>query len=85
MNRSGTRLVKPDKNFESPCIRVCQIHTVEGLDHCVGCYRTMDEIKWWSEFEPHIQAYIVEQCHNRRNLLHPKMGFKTNEDPEDNI
>lgn len=68
-----------DRAIESPCIQVCQLHTAEGLGYCVGCYRTIEEITYWTRFEPHIKAYIIEQCSNRRNHLHPQMGFKTDE------
>ncbi|MCV0441173.1 MAG: DUF1289 domain-containing protein [Hydrogenophaga sp.] len=31
----------------SPCISVCQIDATSGL--CRGCYRTLDEIRLWSQ------------------------------------
>lgn len=61
---------------KSPCIRVCQMHTVEGLDYCAGCYRTVEEIQYWTQFEDHVKEYIVEQCSNRRNQIHGQMGFE---------
>lgn len=56
---------------ESPCIKVCQIHTVEGLEYCAGCYRTLEEIKHWQDMEDHIKEYVIRMCYNRRNKLHP--------------
>jgi len=70
-----TLLTKMNDLAKSPCIHVCQKHTVDGLDYCAGCYRTMDEIQWWPKFEDHIQEHIVKQCHNRRNHIHKDMGF----------
>jgi predicted Fe-S protein YdhL (DUF1289 family) len=60
---------------KSPCIKVCQLHTVEGLAYCAGCYRTPEEIQYWTQFEDHVQEYINEQCHNRRHNIHESMGF----------
>ena len=32
--------------IQSPCIGVCTMNETTGL--CVGCYRTLDEIReWW--------------------------------------
>ena len=30
----------------SPCISVCRMST--DRSHCIGCYRTLDEIRLWS-------------------------------------
>jgi len=56
--------------IESPCIKVCQKHTVDGLDYCAGCYRTMDEIVWWNQLEDHVKKHIVKLCENRRQNMH---------------
>lgn len=56
-------------SMKSPCIKVCQRHTSDGLDYCAGCYRTMEEIKYWSQFDEKVQQYIIDQCYVRRNKL----------------
>lgn len=66
---------------KSPCIKVCQLHTAYGLDYCVGCYRTIQEIAYWHEYTDKVKEYIITQCYNRRNRLHHGMGF--NEDYRD--
>ena len=37
---------KPE-NVESPCISVCALDP--GRTFCIGCYRTIDEIKRWRD------------------------------------
>ena len=34
-----------DNTIASPCISVCQIDDATGC--CIGCYRSMDEIRDW--------------------------------------
>lgn len=35
------------EEIKSPCIGVCQMHEETG--QCLGCYRTIDEIReWWN-------------------------------------
>jgi uncharacterized protein len=33
----------------SPCINVCTMDDKTGL--CQGCWRTLDEIAWWSQLD----------------------------------
>jgi predicted Fe-S protein YdhL (DUF1289 family) len=33
-----------DDSVPSPCIQVCQ---VDETDHCIGCLRSVDEIRDW--------------------------------------
>ena len=35
------------ENIESPCISVCALDP--GRTFCIGCYRTIDEIKRWRD------------------------------------
>jgi len=32
------------RNEDSPCILICRVEN----GHCIGCYRTLDEIRYWS-------------------------------------
>jgi predicted Fe-S protein YdhL (DUF1289 family) len=37
-----------EQEIESPCIGVCAMDETTG--YCLGCYRTIDEIKtWWDK------------------------------------
>jgi len=47
-DRRKTRRGRPaqiDTTVPSPCLAVCQVR--KGDDVCVGCLRTMDEIRNW--------------------------------------
>lgn len=34
-----------DTTIPSPCIAVCQVDDAAG--HCIGCFRSLDEIREW--------------------------------------
>jgi predicted Fe-S protein YdhL (DUF1289 family) len=40
----------PGEPVGSPCINVCRLDPVSG--HCLGCWRTLDEIAAWSTLDP---------------------------------
>jgi len=41
----------------SPCISVCQMDPVSG--YCIGCYRTIDEIRQWIAAVPEARQRIL--------------------------
>jgi len=48
--------------MRSPCIRVCKIAPDTGF--CVGCFRTIDEIRLWSkltEVQKQDMVYLLEK------------------------
>jgi predicted Fe-S protein YdhL (DUF1289 family) len=48
-----------ETEIESPCIGVCSIDDTSGF--CVGCYRTVDEIKnWWDKTNTEKSAILVQ-------------------------
>jgi predicted Fe-S protein YdhL (DUF1289 family) len=48
---------------ESPCIRHCCLNQE---DTCIGCFRTLQEIKAWSAATPEEKQLILERAHNRK-------------------
>ncbi|MEM1374130.1 MAG: DUF1289 domain-containing protein [Pseudomonadota bacterium] len=46
------------QEIESPCVKLCSIHPVEGI--CVGCMRTMDEIVGWSGFSAEDRRQLMD-------------------------
>lgn len=46
----------------SPCIRVCQL-AYEG--HCLGCGRTLDEIRTWDEASDRERQFILRRAKRR--------------------
>ena len=35
-------------DYSSPCNRICTLDPVTGT--CIGCFRTLDEISFWTRF-----------------------------------
>lgn len=48
---------------ESPCVRSC---CLDDNDVCLGCGRTLDEIRSWSEMSAAQKRATVEQAAERR-------------------
>jgi len=42
---------------DSPCISVCAMDDLSGF--CLGCYRTVDEIKTWWDMGPDEQKNLL--------------------------
>lgn len=55
--------------IESPCIKVCIVHPTERI--CIGCYRTMDEIREWSRLDPPERRHIMATLHQRAERVKP--------------
>ncbi len=47
----------------SPCINVCQMN--ETTQQCLGCYRTIEEIKNWSGMSPEAQRALLATLEQR--------------------
>jgi len=53
----------------SPCVRLC---TLNEQDICVGCGRTLDDIKAWSAMsEPEKAQCVARAEQTRATLAHP--------------
>lgn len=50
---------------ESPCVRNC---CLDDDDICMGCFRTLDEIKGWSSCTDHKKRSVLKNCFQRRQL-----------------
>lgn len=50
---------------ESPCIRECVIDQQTG--YCRGCWRTLDEISFWTSYTPGERLRILQSLQERRN------------------
>lgn len=57
---------------ESPCVKVCVIHPVEGL--CVGCLRTLDEIAGWGAMDAAARHALLEALPARAPRLRKRRG-----------
>ncbi|WP_320826812.1 DUF1289 domain-containing protein [Reinekea sp.] len=48
-----------DERLESPCIRRC---TLDVADVCIGCGRSLDDIKRWTLVSPGEQQRILDRA-----------------------
>ena len=48
----------------SPCVSVCQMDPLTG--YCIGCLRTIDEIRDWIISTPEERQKILEQLPGRK-------------------
>jgi uncharacterized protein len=56
----------------SPCISVCQIDDSTGL--CIGCLRTVDEIRDWIILMPEDRHHVLRQIEERRAAIRVSKG-----------
>ena len=47
----------------SPCLSIC---TLDENSQCMGCLRTLEEIKNWARLQPEQQWALVEELAERR-------------------
>ncbi len=52
------------QEIKSPCISVCAMDDLSGL--CLGCYRTLDEIKDWWDMTPAQQKNLLVELEERQ-------------------
>lgn len=54
------------QSFEvaSPCIGVCVLN--QATQHCLGCWRTMEEISRWLRMSEVERQQVIEECRCRR-------------------
>jgi uncharacterized protein len=62
----------------SPCIRMCCLD--DRTDMCMGCFRTLDEIRLWRASDAGERLRILADCQIRRaaheaRYGHPAGGF----------
>ena len=51
----------------SPCISVCQMEEASGL--CLGCRRTIDEIRDWIILTPEEKRSVLARIEERKRRL----------------
>jgi uncharacterized protein len=54
----------PTTDVPSPCINVCTMNDSSGL--CNGCWRTLDEIAWWSQLDDDDKRAVWVALRQRR-------------------
>ncbi|WP_157205581.1 DUF1289 domain-containing protein [Methylomonas koyamae] len=61
----------------SPCVRNC---CLDDSDICLGCFRSLDEIRNWSNADNASREQILHRAAARRQSR-PSPLFLTNKDP----
>ncbi len=56
-------MTKDDETVTSPCVRRC---TLDDNDVCIGCYRSLDEIRDWTRLTAAGRRAVLEQVARRR-------------------
>ncbi len=57
---------KPGQTVPSPCIGVCTMSSATGW--CEGCWRTLDELRLWSQCDDAGKRAIWQQIERRQGL-----------------
>jgi hypothetical protein len=52
--------------IESPCVRECVIDAASG--YCHGCWRTLDEISFWTRLAPEERKRVMQCLPARRAI-----------------
>ena len=56
--------IKPE--IASPCVNICRMD--DNNRYCIGCWRTLDEIKQWSMLSDEQRATIMGQLESRTGV-----------------
>ena len=48
--------------IKSPCIKVCKLHK----NACIGCYRSIEEIKKWNKYSQLTKLWMWVKLYIRR-------------------
>ena len=65
--REERRRMLFDTSVPSPCISVCQMEEATGL--CLGCRRTVDEIRDWIILTPDEKRAVLARIADRKQRL----------------
>lgn len=55
--------IRQQETVQSPCVRIC---TLDDDDVCIGCGRTLKEIKRWNSYSPVEQRLRMVNALRRR-------------------
>lgn len=58
-----------DGVVDSPCVNVCRMN--EDRSHCVGCFRTIDDIRAWSKADAAVRKAIWMRALERADIELP--------------
>lgn len=64
------------ENVPSPCMSICRMDSHSGL--CEGCFRSLDEIRFWSQSDDAAKKRIWIALAERLRLAHPQAFARKN-------
>jgi predicted Fe-S protein YdhL (DUF1289 family) len=53
--------IKPE--IETPCVNICRMDAENR--YCIGCFRTLEELKSWSQMTEAERAAVMAQLESR--------------------
>jgi predicted Fe-S protein YdhL (DUF1289 family) len=56
-----------EQTIASPCIGVCSMDDLSGL--CMGCFRTIEEIRNWWDLDDTSKQEIIAQASERESSV----------------
>ena len=56
--------IKPE--IETPCVNICRMD--DANHYCIGCFRTLEEIKGWSQMTDAERAAVMAQLESRTGV-----------------
>lgn len=56
--------IKPE--IETPCVNICRMDAENH--YCIGCFRTLEEIKNWSQMTDAERAAVMAQLESRTGV-----------------
>ena len=70
---NSTALSDTDRIERHPCIRNCCLN---DKDVCLGCFRSLEEIKEWGEADNHARNIIRQKSKQRKEAYYSNVGRK---------
>jgi predicted Fe-S protein YdhL (DUF1289 family) len=69
-----------DNGAQSPCIRNC---CLDDEDTCLGCFRSLEEIKEWGVVDNHRRLVILQNAKQRRDAREVRLStaYRTDRAP----
>jgi uncharacterized protein len=60
----------PEK-VKSPCLKVCRLNSYDSHKEgsCVGCLRTMSEVRLWSQYSEIQKAEVLRKIEDRKEKV----------------
>lgn len=65
-------MINMNSKVKSPCTHVC---TKDENGICLGCFRSIDEIRMWYKLSDEEKLKVIETAENRRREFDKKLPY----------